>query len=111
MRGPPATHRPTLVEWGLLLSGLATFSGLGLFFAKILPDNPEILDDTRVSYALSTPTTWVVMLGGSLVGLFAGLATRAAKGSPRATYYLALANAVLFATALTVFWRLRGGGA
>lgn len=109
MDAPPATHRPSFLELALTLSGLTTFSGLGLFFIVILPDNPELLDDSKVSLALSQPAIWGTGLLGTLVGLAAGLATRATKGNSRGTYYLALANALVFALALSVFWRLRGG--
>lgn len=108
MRAPPATHRPSLLEWALMLSGLTTFSGLGLFFAVILPENPELLDDSKMAHALAQPAIWGTGLLGTLVGLAAGLATRATKGTSRGTYYLALANALVFALALSVFWRLRG---
>jgi hypothetical protein len=108
MEAPPATHRPSLLEWALTLSGLTTFSGLGLFFLVILPENPELLDDSKFSGALAQPAIWGTGLLGTLVGLAAGFATRVTKGDSRATYYLALANALVCSLALSVFWRLRG---
>ena len=103
-------RRPTWIEWGLLGSGLATFSGLGLFFTKILPEEPGLLDGSDVAQAISAPAVWLSGLGLVLVGLSAGLATRAATGTSRGTYYMALANALAFALAMTVYFRLGGGG-
>ena len=54
-----ADRRPTWIEWGLLGSGLATFSGLGLFFTKILPEEPGLLDGSDVAQAISAPAVWL----------------------------------------------------
>lgn len=103
-------RRPTLLEWSLLGLGMISFSGLGLFLFKIVPEQPDLLVDGGGADLLRSP----VFAGAALVlvlgCLSAGLATRAATGSDRATFIFALGDAVAFALALMVYTSLSAGG-
>ena len=99
----PPGHRPTALEWALLATGLLTFSGLGLLVFKVLPSSPELLAPGLVSSLLGRPWFGGALLLVALGLLSGGLATRATWGSGRATYVMALGNAVTLSLALLVY--------
>lgn len=99
-------HRPSPLEWALLGMGMVSFSGLALFLFKIVPDQPELLRDGAVTELLRSPVFAGVALVLVLGCLSAGLATRAATASDRATFIMALGDAVAFSLGLMVYTSL-----
>lgn len=99
-------RRPSLLEWSLLGVGMISFSGLGLFLFKIVPDEPSLLASGASADLLRSPVFSGAALMLVISCLSAGLATRAAMGSDRATFILALGDAVAFGLALMVYTSL-----
>ena len=102
-------RRPTLLEMALVLCGLVTFSGLGLFFTVILPAQPELVAPGTLGRVVTHPLLWAPVLVSVLVLMSAGLATRAARASDRGLFMLALGDALAFALALAVYTVAQGG--
>jgi len=105
----PPERRPSIIEWALLGLGMMSFSGLGLFLFKILPEQPSLLIEGSGATLLRAPVFCGAALLLVLGCLSAGLATRAATGSDRATFIMALGDAVAFALALMVYTSLSPG--